>query len=337
MPAAALIPAAIGAAGAISGAVASNNASNKATNTARAGQQGFRDLAIPEIAPQQLNLGMLQSAGTLNPNLISQYNLGNSAYNNIQTDPRLKQAQLDALSTLQNIGQSGGNDAQAQSAMLQARQQNDTAARGQREAVLQNAAARGISGSGLELSSALQADQGAADRNAMAGTQAAADANQRKLAAIEGLGSLGSQVQGQEFGQQAQQAQANDLISRFNTANAQQVNQANVGAQNQAQAGNLANAQSISNQNVGLQNYQQQYNKGLQQQQYQNQLQRAQGAAGQGNVVANFQNQAGQNVAKALGGLGQTGFGVAGSVYGNQKPVDPYAQSFANAQDDFNK
>jgi len=101
----------------------------------------------------------------------------------------------------------------------------------------------------------------------------------------------------------------------------QGVENANVAAQNQAQAYNVQQQQHTADQNTGLSNYQQQYNNQLSQQQFQNQMSKSGGAA------AAYENQAGQfnqqaaTNANMWGNIGQgalkTGVGF-GQVYGNK-------------------
>ncbi|MDQ3230508.1 MAG: hypothetical protein M3Q07_01715 [Pseudobdellovibrionaceae bacterium] len=57
---------------------------------------------------------------------------------------------------------------------------------------------------------------------------------ERKQSAAERLGSLGSQLQGRDFTQAARKAEAQDAISRFNTANSIQRQQANTNIANDA-------------------------------------------------------------------------------------------------------
>lgn len=121
---------------------------------------------------------------------------------------------------------------------------------------------------------------------------------------------MAGQIQGQDFNQQAQQAQANDAISKFNAQNKQQTNLYNVGARNDAQAQNLAAKQNISNTNTNLQNQQQQYNKELKQKQYENELKKRQGQLGVATTNSQIQGQNSQNTANAwnqTGGMMMSG------------------------------
>ena len=230
------------------------------------------------------------------------------------SDPRLRDAQLAALGRLEQIGAEGGLTAQDRAALQEANMAQDVRARGAREAILQNMAARGMSGSGAELLSQLTGQQAQAQQGAMTGLQTAALGRQRALEAILGAGQLGGSIRSQDFDEAARKAEAQDIINRFNAANRQsQINQ-NVLGVNQAQAANLAARQSLANQNVGLRNQQQMHNKALYQQQFQNQMQRAGGMAGALGAQANLAQQQGSQVLGLIGSGIQAGGAALGGL-----------------------
>ncbi len=241
---------------------------------------------VPDIESMKLQLQQLVQQGELSPEEAQTYLQQKSDMNNISLDPRYKNAQLDALSSLQNIGENHGVTAADQAQLNDIQTQEDTHARGAREAIMQNAQARGIGGSGVELLNNLTNAQDSATRASTEGFNVAANAQQRALSAIQAAGSQAGQMQGNEFNQQAQIANANDSINRFNTQNQQSVQNSNVAAQNAAQEKNLANKQSIANSNVDTANKQQQYNTELNQQNFQNQFAKNTAAANAMNKVA---------------------------------------------------
>lgn len=152
---------------------------------------------------------------------------------NITQDPRLQQAQTNALSNLEQIGQQGFTR-QDQDALNSAMFQSGLQERSEREAQLQQARARGMGGSGLEFASALEAQQGAANRNYNTAAQLGLQARQRALDAIVASGQLGQSMQGQEYqrqglqyGQQAQRSAALDAFKQWATGNQQGAAQQN--------------------------------------------------------------------------------------------------------------
>lgn len=312
----------------IAGAISSNSAAGKAANTARAGQEAFRELEqyLPAIQAGELSFEELISAGILSPEAEEIVRQQDSEMKGISLDPELRKAQLGALRDFQGIADAGGMDARSVANLAQAQSTIGQQERGSREAILQNAAQRGIGGSGLELAAQLQNQQSAADRMSLQGTQSAADANDRRLAALSQVAGLGGQIRGQDFGEQEKIASAQDAINRFNAANTQDVQMRNVAGRNNAQAQNLAERQRIMDQNVGMRNSQQQYNKELTQRDFENRYKIAQGVGQQAQGAASAQMAGGQAVANSLGGLGQTLAGVGASIYANQpgkKKYDP--------------
>lgn len=281
----------------------------------------FSDLELPDVADMELQLQKLVEQGVLSPEEAQAELVGRSEMGNIRTDPRFKDAQLGALSSLEEIGQ-GGMTLQDKADMSRIQSEEDTAARGKREAILNNAQARGIGGSGLELMSQMQNQQDSATRKSQRDMDVAAMSKQRALEALIKGGELGGQMQAQDFNQQAQAAGANDAIAKFNAQNKQNVNLTNVATRNAAQEANLNNKQNIANQNVGLANQQQQHNKGLIQQNYENELKKRGGRAGiaQGNAQAagnDSQNRANANN-QLIGGL----IGAGASIYGAKGKID---------------
>lgn len=188
--------------------------------------------------------------------------LQDSEFKNIQTDPALKQAQMNALGKLEEIGSQGGLTAQDQKLIGDVRRQQRVTEQGQRQAIAQNAAQRGVGGSGLEAAQNIAAQQNAANQASQQGTEVASLALQRQQQAIQQAGLLGGQIRGQDFDEAARRAQAQDVINQFN-----------VGAKNLAGLQMAQLKQGIAQGNVDLLNQQQIYNtQELPQQRFQNQM-----------------------------------------------------------------
>jgi hypothetical protein len=307
----------------IAGAVTQNKANKIAAQTAKNAADRFTNLEDPDYEAMRLALQEFQLTGKMTPQLEQMIQQQESGMNHLQpVDPRLQQAEMDALSTLANISNNGGLDAQARLGMEQARMQNATEARGARQANLTNAAQRGVLGSGLEFVGNQVADQNAANRNYMMGLQQAAGANERDLQALQSMTGLSNTMQNRQFSQDSAKAQAQDAINRFNAQMSGDIQQRNIAANNSAQASNLANQQRIADANTTLRNTQQQYNKGISQQKFSNDLEKARGAAGLTSAQMGAQQAQGAATAAALGGIGQTLAGTGASIYAssNQKP-----------------
>lgn len=112
--------------------------------------------------------------------------------------PDMRRNMSSAVDYLRNLYSEGGMDAQSRAALGQAQQANAAREQGARGAITQNAAMRGVGGSGTEIAAQLANQQGAANRNAMAGAQSAADARQRAIAALQGSASIAGGVRGQD-------------------------------------------------------------------------------------------------------------------------------------------
>ncbi len=268
--------------------------------------QSYNGITPPDLG--QVNLEGTTYAGDINPGSVSfqgadAAQAGPSALSNIVTDPRLRQAQMAALQSMQGIADSGGMTG-TETANLhrsQTEADNDDAAR--RNAILQNMHQRGLGGSGQELLAQLASSQAATDRGAQAGLDVNAMAQSRALQALQGAGQMGGALRGQDYGEQANAATAQDAIAKFNAQNQQSTNQFNAGTMNQgqlanaqmgmqAQAQNQGARQGVNNYNSGINNQQTMTNKlTIPQQGFQNQMGVAQGKAG---GLANATNYYGQ-------------------------------------------
>lgn len=334
------IPIAAAGAGAVGGIAsgligAASSASDRAA-AQQAYQQTVNDLnaiGIPPEQAQQIALQRYQSAGNFNPNQEQGVQLGQSNMAGISTDPNYLAAQKQALSNLQQIGTDGGmtlsDRAQLEKSMGNVQAQE----RGARGAILQDAAQRGGYGSGSALASQLINSQGGANQAHSDALNIQAQAQARALQAIQGAGQLGSNLQQQEFGQKAQQAQAQDAINQWNAQNQQSLNTRNTGTTNSAQQYNLANQQNLMNSNTDTANKEQVYNQSLPQQYFQNQLQvagmKGNARAGQ---ASNLQNNA-QQTSNMWGGIGSSvaqGAGAVGQYYATQQADQANRDAYNN-------
>lgn len=163
------------------------------------------------------------------------------------------QAQTQALNQLSDLSQTGtdaGTRAQYESANMAA----DQAMRSNRANALAALAQRGLSTSGATLNADINAGQSAAEQQRQASLQAASDASQRRVQAIQGLGNLGTQVAGQQ--QQQQEFNANTL-NNYNQLLAdrrQQYQNYLSDTQNQANLYNQQQTQGVANANTGIEN-----------------------------------------------------------------------------------
>lgn len=181
---------------------------------------------------------------------------------NVSTDPRLRDAQLGALEALGGIAESGGMTLRDEANLGKLQSEVSQADRGRREAILQNMQMRGQGGSGLELLAQLQSAQDATTDASAGSRDIAAQAQDRALRAIMQQGALGGQIRGQEFGEQADLAKAQDIINAFNAGNLTQGSQFNADTVNTGQRFNVGNSLQTQGQNIGNVQQNRQFNAG---------------------------------------------------------------------------
>lgn len=320
-----------GVLGGLGNLLANTSANDRAAMLQDQALQNWIKLQIPNPADQQIALQKFVQQGTLDPKLEKAIKADPSKFESIITSQSVKNAQNRALSELQELGNRGGlrlqDKATLQDAML-AQQAKD---RGNRDAIASEMARRGLGGSGFDVAARLQGQQGTSDQMARNSLSAAASAQDRALQSIMGAGDLATKYRTQDFGEQAQRAAAADKINLFNTQNLQDIQNRNIGAQNRAAEMNLNQAQKTADQNTQLSNYQQEYNKKLYQQQFQDQMQRAQGISGATQGLANTAVQQGQNIGNTISGLATGAIGQFTNA-SNQNHLTDYLEKQADLE-----
>lgn len=295
-----------GLAGGLIGAAERSSANKQSLDLINQSISDLEAIGIPSVQAQQLVLEKYKSAGQLTPQMEDAIKQQNSEMQGISLSPETKEVQMNALAELQRIGDSGGmrltDQAVAEGALGRIQAQE----RGSRDAITQDLREKGRYGSGDELAMKLANQQNAAQNANQVGLGLAGQAQQNALQSIMQAGQLGGNIRQQDYSQAADKARAQDAINQFNAQNSQNVAMRNAAAANNAQLWNLQNQQGILNANTGLSNSEQQYNKGLLQQQFNNQMQK-QGAksnarAGQATQIQNYGNQQGA----MWGGIGDT-------------------------------
>lgn len=252
----------------------------------------FGRLRPPTVEEMKYQLQSLVQQGVLTPEDAQVVMTNPTAYLDIEEDPSIRKAQLGSLAKLQGIVDAEGMDAQSKADVADIIRSLDTANKGSREAIIQNAAQRGVGGSGLELANRLTAGQEASSNASQQGLDAAAAAEQRALEAIMNTGQLSTNIRGQDYTKASDKAAAIDAINKFNTQNKQAVTLTNTAARNNAAATNLAAKQRIADANVLQTNEKAKYDAGLKQQEFENQAKIAAGKTGQlANMATNAREE----------------------------------------------
>lgn len=284
----------------------------------QAAQEAYRiieELQLPPDLSQAVLLQKFQKAGVYTPELEQAINLGVSQVSQIQEDPALRQAQLQALSTLQERGKTGMTP-EERLALNKIRTGIQRDLEGKRQQILQNLQARGMGGSGAELAAALQASQGSANQASEESDRAAAMASQQALAALTQSGVLGGQIRGQDFDINRARAAAADEFNRFNVEQQIARQARNIGSKNTAQQYNLSESQRIADANVSQGNRELLRQNDARRQYWKDLADRAgmlsKAKLGESNIYTG--NAA--NTADTFQGIG-SGIGAAAGAYGN--------------------
>ena len=297
---------------------------NGASDTQRQAMHELEGLDVPTVESQQVQLQKLVEAGVITPEQAQAALVNGNALDNVSADNQGMSSELQALGQLGSIAKNGGRDAQEEADLQGVLDKMNASERGANDAALQEQAQRGALTSGESLAAKLLSNQNQASNANANALNANAAAQSRTMQALQSLGSLGGNVQGQQATADTNKANAANAIAQFNAQQQQQTNLANTNAKNNAQQLNLANKQDISNQNVNNANNNAIRNSNLVQQKFNNDVTKATGVANQGNQLAQTQqNQANQNAAfigNLIGTGGQVGAAYMGAAHGAVVP-----------------
>lgn len=276
-------------------------------------QQAYQQLAnvgLPDIEQQRVQYTPYEYLGGYDPLLQQAIEQQQSGMLDIQTDPRLAQAQMQALETLTQLGQTPFTSIE-RAQLNNLRREASGLEQARQEQILQSLASRGMLGSGSELAARLSSSQSATERQSAEADRLASMAQQRALQAIAGAGSLGGNIRSQQFGEEEAKAQAQDAINRFNIANRRDIEGANVDVRNKALQEATAARQRIAEQNVATRNLQEEKNKALYQQQFDNAIRRA---TGQATALGNQAQAKSDQAAATAAGYSQMGTGAGSGL-----------------------
>lgn len=164
-----------------------------------------------------------------------------------------REAQMSALSRLRNLSDTGED---VQSQVMRQRALGDAAAQNnaQQETIKQNAAQRGVGGSGLEFLQSMMAQQGSAQTASRNAQDAALSAYQTKLQAMRDSANLGGNVREQDISEEARNAGIINDYNQRKSENANRYNQYIADTNNDASKYNVGNQQRIADANTGLHN-----------------------------------------------------------------------------------
>lgn len=276
--------------------------------------QAIQDVPLPIL--KEIHPEIYRQVVSLNPELEQAVTLGPSAMEGISTDPRLKQAQMNALNKLMEVGNEGGMTLEDRGRLATINNEVNANLKGNTDAIMQNLASRGMSGGMTELVARQNATQAAANRASQQGFDVAAEAQKRALNALMSGAELGGNMQSQEFSQKARVAEARDAIGRFNTENTQGVNNRNTDRTNNSRQWNAEVGQRIADANTNLNNETERYNgNGLAQQGFDNRMVKVGGIATGYNNLADRKDKNRDREAGFVGGLINAG----ASAYGGGK------------------
>jgi hypothetical protein len=265
----------------------------------------MQSVNVPTANDLQLSpLQQYMETGTLTPAQMEAAQAGPSAFSteNLSSVPMSTMQQV--LAREDAIASSGGMTPQEQAAIAQAESDVNRNTAGQRGAIAQDFAGRGIPASLISAALQNQTVGQEAQQGYLNALGAQANAANLGQTALQNEGNLASTMFSQNAGQANTVASAQDALAKFNAANTQQANAANQQTKQAANVYNTTNKQNVSNENVGNANQRQTYNQTVAPvTAAQLALQKAGGLVNVGEAQAGQATAAGQQAAGLAGGI----------------------------------
>lgn len=326
MPAGGWVTAGVAASGVIGGLLSSSSAKKAAKAQQQAAAAAYAELnklGLPPDISKEIILKQFQSMGVLTPELEQEINLQEAQVSKIQEDPSLRNAQMEALSTLGGVSR-GGLRAEDRAAYNELRGKVQQDAEAKRQQILQSMQARGMASSGSNLAAQLQSAQASADTASAGADTLAADASKRALEALSQRANLAGSVRGQDMSAEEMKARAIDERNKFLYENSVSRQRSNVGALNAAQAANLENQQKLANMNTAQANEETNRQNEAKRQYYMDQLDLAKAKASalnsQGQAASAGYQAKGAAQAGLASAIGQ-GIGAYGAYASSKQPA----------------
>lgn len=172
-----------------------------------------------------------QMAGIPLPNLpqITPEQLGHAAQSQVYSDPALRGQEQSALSDYGNIYSQGGLDFTAKADMNDLLNQANSSAQSGADSIRQHLQGTGQLGSGADIAMQMQNAQGAAQRGSDAALKTASAAEGRRTDALGNMAKLSSSMRGEDVSEKNARAAAQDSRDQWNAASRQSAQQYNAG------------------------------------------------------------------------------------------------------------
>lgn len=273
--------------------------------------QAFENIPVPTMA--DLTLPQLQQyveAGIMTPAQAQTALQQSNAYNNISLDPSDVAAEKKSLGELDQVATDKGMTPEMQAQITAALNQTHTQENGANASILDQMAQRGIPTSLMGTAAQMANNGQEADSANATATAAAGQAEANAINAMMNEGNLAGSMQGQQESAAENKAAAQNAMQQWNAGATNSTAAANADRSQAANAYNATNKQTVANNNTGTANLRTQYNAGVPQTVFSDQMQKAGGEAGVS------ENQANQDTAQGnqMMGLIGAGVGAAGNA-----------------------
>jgi hypothetical protein len=192
---------------------------------------------------------------TFQPLLESAIQQQTTGLSDIQLDPQLRQAKMQALQKLQQTGEEGMT-LEERAASQDILRKAGAAQQSGQEAALASMARRGTLGGGAELQARMAASEAGTEQAARAGEALALERNRRALQSVLESGKMAGNIEQSDYQRMSEAAKAQDVINQFNVGQQSDVQYRNVGGMNKEALRIAEGRERLKGEALGLKNTQ---------------------------------------------------------------------------------
>lgn len=291
---------------------------NKQMGLLKDGLKELQAMGLPPDLSIPLILEKFKEIGIEDPRLEQDVEIAASEVAQLEEDPILRNAQLEALDRMKMMSKVGlGPEERAALNIMRQEGQQDVrsnidalAAAGRRRGEQQT--------SGSTLAAQLQSIQSGADRASTEGLGLAGLISQKVKEGAMSSAEIASQMRSQDYQAEMARRQAEDERNRFIASNTIARQRANLDRLNEAQQRRESQAMQVATANTQMSNAERQRQNEAQRQFYLDRLARAQAMSGQAKDLAGAYGDRADRTASMWSGIG-SGIGQGISAYGQYK------------------
>lgn len=263
-----------------------------------------QNLSLPDYQKLMRQYALLQAGKEYTPEKLAAEQMRTDYLNQVQADPEMMAKQRQYMDYLDQVAQQGmtPDEAAQRNALLR---QMEGAAQSKVADIQRQDEMRGMGSSGANLVAKMMAQQQAQNVGSEEADRIAAQMFKRKMGAQGSLAQQASDLDKLQYQRALAKAENLQALDKFNLGQRADAARYNVDSANAAQRANIARQQQVSDKNVGILNTQQDYNKELENQRFEDALRKQGIVASARTAESGMRQQRAGRTAQEIAGAGK--------------------------------